>query len=476
MRWLRPRAWRDWSPAKPSPHAPSTSPSSTTGSGRGPRSSWRRRGSACFATGSTGRVEGRSTLLPLLLGCCELRRLALLPSLLPAFPVVRPAHPGPGPPPHVQASPSSSPPRASSALRWQAASMAFRNAALTPASSRWRIAAMVVPPGEVTISRSSTGCLPVRQELVGDREVLVFGLGPGRHHRHRLVHEHGDVRHDADHRHIGDEMLLHERGPDAGGEADHQVLRRHVPGHLPQEGLDILGLDREHHGLGPLHGLWVGQGGDHAVSFGQLADSLLATSRDHDLVGVPPTRADQPGHKSLAHLAAAEERDPPSHPPVLRRLISLSSPGSTGRTTYWQVARPGAESGRDTIRRRKGCKPAPGIRPAPGDAGGHAERRTTSGTPSETTARGDVPRTASSPRSAGDRGWPRAHCGPARSAGRSTGRTRHPPPAGSRGRSPAVPGTPPSPAVLLAYAKIALYDALLKSDLPDDPHLAGDLL
>ncbi|HEY7609232.1 MAG TPA: NAD-glutamate dehydrogenase [Alphaproteobacteria bacterium] len=36
--------------------------------------------------------------------------------------------------------------------------------------------------------------------------------------------------------------------------------------------------------------------------------------------------------------------------------------------------------------------------------------------------------------------------------------------------------TRPEMAVLLAYAKIALYDALLNSDLPDDPHLAGDLL
>src|SRR5262249_5383523 len=34
----------------------------------------------------------------------------------------------------------------------------------------------------------------------------------------------------------------------------------------------------------------------------------------------------------------------------------------------------------------------------------------------------------------------------------------------------------PELAVLLAYAKIALYDSLLYSDLPDDPHLAGDLL
>ncbi len=36
--------------------------------------------------------------------------------------------------------------------------------------------------------------------------------------------------------------------------------------------------------------------------------------------------------------------------------------------------------------------------------------------------------------------------------------------------------TRPEMAVLLAYAKIALYDGLLNSDLPDDPHLAGDLL
>ena len=34
----------------------------------------------------------------------------------------------------------------------------------------------------------------------------------------------------------------------------------------------------------------------------------------------------------------------------------------------------------------------------------------------------------------------------------------------------------PEMAVLMAYAKIALYDGLLKSDLLDDPHLAGDLL
>jgi glutamate dehydrogenase len=36
--------------------------------------------------------------------------------------------------------------------------------------------------------------------------------------------------------------------------------------------------------------------------------------------------------------------------------------------------------------------------------------------------------------------------------------------------------TRPEMAVLLAYAKIALYDGLLNSDLPDDLHLAGDLL
>src|SRR4029450_7092260 len=189
-------------------------------------------------------------------------------------------------------------------------------------------------------------------------------------------------------------MLLHERGSDAGGEADHQVLRRHVVGNLPQESLDILWLDREQHRLGPLDGLGVGQGCGHAVSFGQLTCSLLATGGDHDLVGVSPTRADQPGYQSLAHLAAAEDRDPPSHSSSLPRLISLSSPGSSGRTTYWQVARPVAGSGRDTIRRRRGCTRAWGIGPAPGEAEDRAGPRTTSGTRGETTKRRDLPRTA----------------------------------------------------------------------------------
>jgi glutamate dehydrogenase len=35
--------------------------------------------------------------------------------------------------------------------------------------------------------------------------------------------------------------------------------------------------------------------------------------------------------------------------------------------------------------------------------------------------------------------------------------------------------TPPEFAILLSYTKVALYDELLASDLPDDPHLAGEL-
>ena len=50
-------------------------------------------------------------------------------------------------------------PAASSRERSIAAWIAFRNAARTPARSSSRIARIVVPPGEVTISRSSTGCM-----------------------------------------------------------------------------------------------------------------------------------------------------------------------------------------------------------------------------------------------------------------------------------------------------------------------------
>src|SRR5438552_6721868 len=51
-------------------------------------------------------------------------------------------------------------PAASSRERSIAAWIAFRNAARTPPDSSSRIAAIVVPPGDVTASRSSTGCSP----------------------------------------------------------------------------------------------------------------------------------------------------------------------------------------------------------------------------------------------------------------------------------------------------------------------------
>ena len=35
--------------------------------------------------------------------------------------------------------------------------------------------------------------------------------------------------------------------------------------------------------------------------------------------------------------------------------------------------------------------------------------------------------------------------------------------------------TAPEFAILLSYTKVALYEELLASDLPDDPHLAGEL-
>src|SRR4029079_9215709 len=52
------------------------------------------------------------------------------------------------------------PPSASSRARSIAAWIALRKAARTPACSSSRIAAIVVPPGDVTDSRSSTGCMP----------------------------------------------------------------------------------------------------------------------------------------------------------------------------------------------------------------------------------------------------------------------------------------------------------------------------
>src|SRR3954471_16368063 len=83
---------------------------------------------------------------------------------------------------------SSSPPCASCSLRFLAASIAFRNAARTPASSRWRIASIVVPPGEVTISRSSTGCLPVSRSILAEPSIvwMISSVATSRDRRSRM--------------------------------------------------------------------------------------------------------------------------------------------------------------------------------------------------------------------------------------------------------------------------------------------------
>src|SRR5690606_25682168 len=59
-------------------------------------------------------------------------------------------------------------PAASARERLRAASTAVRNAARTLWSSSSRIAAAVVPPGEVTRSRSTTGCSPVSRSSLAD--------------------------------------------------------------------------------------------------------------------------------------------------------------------------------------------------------------------------------------------------------------------------------------------------------------------
>ena len=54
----------------------------------------------------------------------------------------------------------------SSRPRSRAASIAARKAARTPWFSSSRMAAAVVPPGEVTASRKMTGCYPESRSIV----------------------------------------------------------------------------------------------------------------------------------------------------------------------------------------------------------------------------------------------------------------------------------------------------------------------
>ena len=76
----------------------------------------------------------------------------------------------------------------------------------------------------------------------------------------------------------------------------------------------------------------------------------------------PAARADQPGDQRLAHLAAAEEGDPP----IGHRRSSVGAPQQVGRrrTTGWQAARRAVASGTGTTRCRTGCTRGPGY-PSP---------------------------------------------------------------------------------------------------------------
>ena len=229
------------------------------------------------------------------------------------------------------------------------------------------MAAIVVPPGEVTISRSSTGWVPVSRSILAepsivwtissvatsrdspsrmqasiiasasrkkyagplplvavtasrccsgsrrtlptvpssslrDRQMLLARRTARRDDGHRLVDHDRHVRHHAHDGHAVGQLLLDERRPHPGGEADHGVARLHVATDLLQQRLDVLGLGHQHQHVRPTHGVGVVERRRDAVLARELACALLAAVRDHDVVAARPPERIRPEISASAIL------------------------------------------------------------------------------------------------------------------------------------------------------------------------------
>ena len=78
---------------------------------------------------------------------------------------------------------------------------------------------------------------------------------------------------------------------------------------LAEELVDVLRLDRDDDEAGAGHRSSVVGGRFGAVPLPQFGDPLLAAVGDHDLAGIAPTGAEQPGEEGLTNPSAAEDRD-----------------------------------------------------------------------------------------------------------------------------------------------------------------------
>ncbi len=142
--------------------------------------------------------------------------------------------------------------------------------------------------------------------------MLVLGVRPGRHDRHRLVDEDGDVRHHTDDGDPIGQVLLDEARSDPGREADDELIGAHGRSDLREQGLHVLRLHHQDQGVRPLDRRGIGERRVHPVLPRELTGALLAAARHRDLLDRSAARADQARYERLTHLAAAEEGDLPS--------------------------------------------------------------------------------------------------------------------------------------------------------------------
>ena len=154
----------------------------------------------------------------------------------------------------------------------------------------------------------------VREALLGEREVLLAGVGAGADAGDPLVDDRRRVRHRADDRDAGGDVRL-DRAVRIAAATERMVCSGvSSRADLAEQRLDVLRLDRDDDEAGARDGLALRERRRDAVAAAELGDALLAAARSRR---PRPARASRelsrPAEQRLADLPAAEDRDATVH-------------------------------------------------------------------------------------------------------------------------------------------------------------------
>ena len=151
----------------------------------------------------------------------------------------------------------------------------------------------------------------MREDLLGDIEVLVICVRAGADPCDSFVHERGRIRHRADDGHSRGESCLDLRSGNRGGDRQDRLLGAEQAADLAEEDVEVLWLDGDHDEPRAGHGLGVRERALDAVTLDDFLQSFLASSGHRDVARLAPAGAQEPGEQRLADAAGAQDRDLP---------------------------------------------------------------------------------------------------------------------------------------------------------------------